>query len=541
MKTEQFDFVVIGGGSAGLAVATRLSADPGTRVALIEAGGEADGFLVRLPAGFAQMLNDPAYDWCYLQDRDASIGGRRFVWSAGRMLGGSSSINGQVYIRATEADHARWVDAGCAGWSFADCLPYFTRAENFQGQPSPVHGRNGPISVVPLRDPHPLAQVFLDACAERGIPTLREYCGGNMDGAFLSLATQHKGWRCGTAQGYLPEARKRPNFAVFTNALVERLTFDGQRATGAIFVREGERRTIRASREVIVCAGAIGSPALLMRSGLGPAQHVRDQGIAVLLDRAAIGENLQEQPTVPINKFVNVPTYNSQMSRLHLLRHTANFYLFKKGPMATPAVQAMALARTRPDLAEPDVQFHFLPLSYDIEHETTCASTGSMPREPTAMISASVSRPKGRGAVRLRGPHATDPPQIAHQLLGDRRDVDTLIGACRLIESVFAAPAWQRYVTGPRDPARPDALDGQAWEDHVRTHATIAYHPVGSCRMGSDDDAVLDPCLRVRGIDGLRVADASVLPLMPSANTNATAIMIGERAADFILDPGQAR
>lgn len=530
----EVDYVVVGGGSAGAVVATRLSEDPGTRVALIEAGGEADAYIVKLPVGFAKMLNDPRYDWCYRHEDDPTILNRQFVWSAGRMLGGSSSINGQVYIRASRADHELWVEQGCTGWSFSDCLPYYRRSQRHADGASEAHGGDGPLSVMLLRDPHPLSRKFLEACADRNIPTLQEYCAGSMDGAFLTLTTQFpNGTRCSTAHAHLSEGRRRPNLRVMTHTLAETITFDGRRATGVTVVREGVRQTIRATREVIVCASAIGSPALLMRSGVGPADELRELGIEVVADRPGVGDQLQEHAAVPINKFVNVPTYNSETGPLHMARHMLQYYLFKKGPMVTPAVQAMATARTRPDLSEPDVQLHFLPLSYDIEPSNTSASSGAMDKRPTIMISASTCRPRSRGRVRLDSTNPASPPRIEHRLLGDAADVQTLIGGCKLIESIFAAPSWKDIITAPRSPARAPERDAD-WEPYVRSHATICYHPVGTCRMGADQDSVVDLQLRVRGVEGLRVADASVMPRITSANTMATTIMIGERAADFI-------
>jgi choline dehydrogenase len=528
------DYVVIGGGSAGAVVASRLSEDPGTRVVLLEAGGLADSFLVRMPAGFTRMLNNPQFDWCYSQDPDDTIDNRKFVWSAGKLLGGSSSINGQVYIRGSEEDHQRWVEQGCVGWSFADCLPHFMASERFGAGAGPFHGADGPLSVIAQRDPHPLSRTFIEACAEKGIASINEYCGGNLDGAFLSLCNQFpNGTRCSTAAAFLDPARNRRNLQVLTGALAHRLVFEGRRAVGVTLVRDGREETFRARREIIVCASAVGSPALLMRSGIGPAQHLTELGIPVILDRQQVGQNLQEHSAVPINKFVNVPTYNSQTGRLHMAQHALQYFLFKKGPMVTPAVQAMATARTRSDLSHPNVQLHFLPLSYDIEPQTTSASSGQMDKRPTVMISASVCHPFSRGAVKLRSPRTEDPPHIAHRLLSDARDVETLSEACNLIESIFATRTWKKFVTAPRSPPAPPAKTSD-WEPYVRSHATIAYHPVGTCRMGSDDESIVDTQLRVRGIGGLRVADASVIPSLVSINTNATAIMVGERAAAFI-------
>ncbi|WP_322095059.1 GMC family oxidoreductase [Paraburkholderia bannensis] len=534
------DYVIVGGGSAGCVVASRLSEDPSVSVVLIEAGGEADSFLVRMPAGMSRLIGNARYDWKYPSEADPSIAGRRFIWSGGKLLGGGSSINGQVYIRGSRADFDHWANAGCTGWSFDECLPYFVRAEDFAGGASRFHGRGGPLAVSRQRDPHPLSQAFLAACAAQGLPTLDDYCGGDQSGAFLSLATQRDGWRCSTAHGYLASARRRANLTVLTNCVAERIVFDGKRAAGVELLRGGERLRVNARREVIVSAGAMGSPALLMRSGVGPAAQLRRLGIAVVADRAQVGQNLQEHVGVGLNKFVNVPTYNSQMAPWQIAGHFANYLLRKRGPMATPAVQAMACARTQPGLDEPDVQLHFLPLSYDITPDVQCAALAEMPRQPTAMITANVCHPFSRGSVRLQGPDASALPLVSHQLLGDTRDADTLVGACKLIERIFAAPPMRRFVSGDRTPAPRPASDAD-WARYVREHANVCYHPVGTCRMGGDDDAVLDPTLSVRGVSGLRVVDASVMPRLLSANTNAAAVMIGERGSDFIRGRTPAR
>ncbi|WP_322045032.1 GMC family oxidoreductase [Paraburkholderia sp. J67] len=534
------DYVIVGGGSAGCVVASRLSEDRGVSVILIEAGGEADSFLVRMPAGMSRLIGNARYDWKYPSEADPSIAGRRFIWSGGKLLGGGSSINGQVYIRGSRGDFDYWADVGCTDWNFDACLPYFRRAEDFAGGANAFHGRGGPLAVSHQRDPHPLSHAFVAACASQGLPTLDDYCGGDQYGAFLSLATQRDGWRCSTAHGYLASARQRENLRVLTNGIAERIVFEGKRAAGVELVRNGERLRVSARREVIVSAGAMGSPALLMRSGVGPAAQLRRFGIHVVADRAQVGQNLQEHVGVGLNKFVNVPTYNSQMAPWQIAGHFANYLLRKRGPMATPAVQAMACAKTRPDLDEPDVQLHFLPLSYDITPEVECAALAQMTRQPTAMVTANVCHPFSRGSVQLQGPDASALPLVSHQLLGDARDVDTLVGACKLIERLFAAPPLRRFVSGERMPAPLPASDA-VWAQFVREHANVCYHPVGTCRMGSDDEAVLDPTLAVRGVSGLRVVDASVMPRLLSANTNAAAVMIGERGSDFIRGRTLAR
>ena len=314
---------------------------------------------------------------------------------------------------------------------------------------------------------------------------------------------------------------------------MERILFEGQRAVAVQAIIKGKSQRISANAEIILAAGAIGTPALLMRSGVGAPETLQMHGIEVVAARQEVGRNLQEHPTVSINKFVTVDTYNSRMKPWHIAASMLKYLLQGKGPMATPAVQAMALARSRGDLAEPDLQLHFYPVGYDLGPEILSAAAAEMPKEPVATIAASVGNPYSRGEVVLTGSKATDLPSIKHQLLGDQRDVKTLVGACKLIERIFAAPSLDAFVKADRNPPRQPA-DDAGWADYVRRNTNISYHPVGTCRMGSDADAVVGPDLRVNGVSSLRIADASVIPLLPRVNTNATAIMIGERAADFI-------
>lgn len=527
---EEADYIIIGGGSAGAVVAARLSENPANQVLLLEAGGPSDSFLVSMPAGFAKLLTNPKYDWCYLQEPDPSINGRRFLWSAGKMLGGSSAINGLVYIRGTRADHQRWVDAGCVGWSFDDCLPYFLKSEAASFLNSQFHGHHGQLSVERMADPHPLTPAFLSACQEQGLPILEEYCDGSADGAFASLTTQKMAKRSSTAAAFLGKASVRPNLRIVTHACAERVSFDGLRAQAVTVNLEGQVRTFRARREIILSAGAIGTPALLMRSGVGDGGVLKAHEIPVVRHLPEVGKNLQEHPTVAINKFATVPTYNSQTRPWHVAAALFNYLLRGKGPMATPAVQAMALARSTPALDQPDLQLHFYPVGYDIEQDTVSAATAIMPREPVMSIGASVGNPFSRGEVALSS--ASGRPVIRHQLLGDPRDVATLIDACRLIERIFASPALAGFVKNHRAPSPIPDTDAH-WEAYIRARTGISYHPVGTCRMGSDAASVVNPKLAVRGLQGIRIADTSVIPLLPRVNTNATAIMVGERAAEF--------
>lgn len=529
-QSFQADYVIVGGGSAGCVLAARLSENPEVRVILLEAGGESTSFLVQMPVGFAKMLVNDKFDWQYEQLPDDSINGRRFVWSAGKMLGGGSSINGQVYIRGTRADFDKWEALGATGWGFESVMPYFLRSEHWQGDPNQSHGSHGPLSVAPMRDPHPLCSVFLDACREFGLPTLADYNGGDMEGAYFTQASQRDGWRCSTEKGYLRDARKRPNLHVITHAEVDRLLIEDGRVVGASYLCAGERGEARAAREVIASAGAIGTPALLMRSGLGPAEHLQEHGITVVRDLPQVGRNLQEHPGATQNKFVNRPTLNSQVGPLDMVRHMAKFFWNRTGPMSAPAVQAMAMGRSREGLDEPDVQLHFMPLAYNVEKDTISAAQAVMPKEPCVSINVSLTRPKSRGRIQLGQGRR---PVVAHRLLDDERDVDAMVSALKMANRLFETPAMRAITIGDRVPDPVPETDAE-WADYAREKTMVVYHPVGSCRMGSDAESVVDAQCRVRGIEGLRIVDASVMPLIVSGNTNAATIMIGEKAAEMI-------
>lgn len=521
------DYVIAGGGSAGCVLAARLSEDPGARVVLLEAGGPSNTFRVSMPTGAFTLLGKPRYDWMYATEPDPSLAGRASMWSAGKMLGGGSAINGMVYIRGAAADYDDWAARGCTGWNWDAVQPYFKKSEGFLGEPGQSHSQFGPLGVAPPRMQHPLAAVFVEACREHGLRTVDDYCSGDIDGAFTNFVTQRGGQRSSTARAFLTEAMGRPNLTVVTDALVDRVLIDGNRATGVQYIKGGEARQVSARCEVILSASTMQSPAILMRSGIGPADALRVHGIPVVVDAPNVGQNLQEHASVATSYFVDVPTYNSMLGGWGMARQLLRYVLFRKGVMTAVPVEAMAFLRSDPELAEPDIKLQFGAVAFD-------SATRGPHKRPGVVVFANVAKPRSRGEIRLRSADPVDPPVIDHRLLGDPADVAALIRGVRQVEQIFQAPALARHVQGRISDAAPPRTDAE-WEQVIRTTSGIGYHPVGTCRMGSDARSVVDPDLRVRGVEGLRVIDASVMPVMPAANTNAPAIMIAEKGADLVI------
>jgi choline dehydrogenase len=522
------DFIVIGAGSAGCAAAARLSEDPATRVLLLEAGGEDKNRWIHIPLGFGKTFADPSVNWCYETEPDPGAADRRVFWPRGKVLGGSSSINGMVYIRGQAEDFDHWRQLGNTGWSFDDVLPYFRRSEHQVRGADPYHGTGGPLCVSDVPDHHPICEAFIEGATSLGFTRNDDFNGKSQDGVGYHQTTTRNGRRCSTAVGYLRPAMARPNLRVLTNALTETITFDGRRATGVTFRLDGERRSARAASEIVLCGGAVNSPQLLMLSGVGPAAQLEKHGIAVVHDLPGVGQSLQDHYSAPLKFKCALPiTVNDVMlSNLKKLKAGLQYYALKTGPLATISSPAALFARTRPELASADIKCSCSPFSAERPQD------GLHPWSGFTMIVYQL-RPESRGGIELKSPDPADPPAVYPNYLATETDRRTIVDGLKLLRRIAATPSMQRFIASEFQPGSA-AGDDEALLDYARRRGGTVYHPTSTCKMGVDGMAVVDPELRVHGLMGLRVADASIMPTVVSGNTNAASIMIGERVADMV-------
>jgi choline dehydrogenase len=527
-ESIEADFVVVGAGSAGCVMAARLSEDPATRVVLLEAGGQDTNRWIHIPLGFGKTFADPSVNWCYETEPDPGANGRRIFWPRGKVLGGSSSINGMVYIRGQHEDFDLWRQMGCTGWSATDVLPYFKRAEHQVRGSDPWHSTGGPLVVSDVADKHEIPEAFIQACNDLGYPTNPDFNGATQDGVGYHQTTTVNGKRCSTAKGYLHPVMDRPNLRVITGALAQRITFAGKRATGIDFIQDNLPHRVRVRREVILCGGAINSPQLLLLSGIGPQAQLAAHGIEVVQHAPGVGQAMQDHYSAPIKLKCRYPiTVNDVMqSPLKKLRTGLEYYLLRRGPMAAISAQVALFARTRPELATPDIKMSISIFSADRPQD------GLHPWSGFTIIVYQL-RPESRGEIRLKSANPQDPPAMIPNYLATETDRRTITDGLMLGRHVLATPHMQHYVAEEFLPGPAVMTDAQMLE-HARNCGSTVFHPTSTCKMGIDPMAVVDPELRVIGVEGLRVVDASVMPTVVSGNTNAATIMIAEKAADLV-------
>ena len=529
MSSQQYDFVVVGAGSSGCVLANRLSADPSIRVLLLEAGPRDSSPWIHIPVGYYKGIANPAIGWGYETDPVPGSNDRRISWPRGKVLGGSSSINGLIYIRGQQEDFDHWRQLGNSGWDWDSVKPYFIRSEGRERGADEFHGADGPLGVSDVHRDE-LCDAYIEAARDAGIPYNSDFNGARQEGVGYFQLTTRRGLRSSTAVSYLKPARNRPNLRVETGALATRVEFDSRRAIGVSYRQTGETRTARVAREVVLSGGAINSPQLLQLSGVGPAALLREHGIGVIADLPGVGADLQDHYQARnIYECTRRLTVNDEVrSPLHKLVAALRWALFRTGPLSIGAGHVGLFARTRQELETPDVQFHFIRFSADGPGDRLHDFSGFT-------VSVCQLRPESRGAIRIRSAEPCELPSIQPNYLATQGDCDTMLAGMRLARKIIEIPAMRSYVRREVLPG-PDVNTDEEMLEYIREHGSTIFHPTSTCRMGQDDVAVVDERLRVRGLESLRVADASIMPTVVSGNTNATCVMIGEKAAEMLLE-----
>lgn len=528
---EECDIIVVGGGSAGCAMAGRL-AEAGLAVTLVEAGKSDRHLRSLVPALTSAIVQNPDYDWCYQVEPDPSLGGRADIWPGGRMLGGGSALNGMMFIRGHRWDYDEWARLGAAGWDYESVLPYFRRMEDNERGADAWRGVGGPIAVSEGRARYPITDQWIAAAQAAGIPRSPDLNGKSAEGVDYVQVSQRNGTRCSAARGYLHERRGGTAPHILLEARLVRLLIEDRRAVGIIYRQDGIEKIARARHGVVLSAGAMNTPRLLMLSGIGPAEHLRAQGIEVVRDVPGVGGNLQDHVGTHVVNEVNVPTLNSDAQGLRGAWQVLRYALARRGALTTAIGHAQAFVKSRPDLPAPNLQISFAAFAFDFDERGRLM----LRKTPSVSTLVGLMRPSHRGRISLRSADPFDPPRIEHRQIGSEEDIDQIVEGIGIARSILAEAPIAAHIRSELRPGK--ALsDPEQLRDYVRMASIPLYHPVGTARMGQvgDPQAVVDPDLAVIGIEGLWVADASVMPSLPAGNTNATAIMIGDKGADHVL------
>ncbi len=529
MGDQNYDFIVVGGGSAGCVLANRLSENSEHRVLLLEAGPRSH-FLERVPISYSKFIDNPAVNWCFMSKPEDSTGGRQIPVPRGRMLGGSSAINGLVFVRGQALDYDSWAQMGNRGWSYDDVLPIFKRLESYDGGDGALRGRDGPLRLTEAYDRSPLYDAWFAAAEEVGLKRNLDYNGADQEGICRTQTTIHNGWRMSASRCYIDPARRRANLDIQCNAHVESLLLKDRRCTGLRYRIGNESREAHARREVVLCAGSINSPQILELSGIGRPDVLGAQGIEVRHVLEGVGENLRDHyvPRLRWDITQRGVTFNDRARGLGLAWQILRYALTRRGFLALPSSPILAFLRTRPELEAPDVQLHFIPFA--IEH----IKKRKLAPEAGMTIAMCQLRPESKGSIHISDANPMTAPDIRFNFLSAALDRDTLVAGVRAARRIVEAKAMDGFRGTEVSPGSGVQSDDEIL-DYIRANAQTAYHPVGTCKMGIDEMAVVDPELKVRGIEGLRVADGSIMPTLMSGNTNGPIIMIGEKASEMML------